>query len=571
MMRYEKLLLMGLTVVAACSGSRESTTPANQTSVQRSAPDEKRREEALQHFIDGALYDSKEEYARAILEYQEALKKDKNPAIYYAISKDYAALGKHASAAEYARDAIRLDPSNILYREHLADVYIAAYQPELAIREYEKIVEMDSTYQEGWFNLARLYQASKPLRSLEIYERMLKQEGENWEVLLQMAEIYRTLGQYDEAAEKYALMLELDPGNKALRRQLAETYGRAGKFDKALEILESMLEVDENDPEIIATLADLYLDRRDFQKAIELYEKLLQRGKTNQEIKLRVGIAYYGMARSDSTLIPKAKEIFEEITEELPNDWRAYMHLGFLSAMQGRNEEATSYFSRVTALAEWNADAWYFIGTYYFERGEIRQMLEVMERARKSVPTDYRLHSLAGFAYSRLQENDKAIAALERALELNPDDINSLGTLALTYDGMQQYEKSDSLYERALRLDPDSHLILNNYSYSLSERGIQLERALEMAQRAVTAEPKNASYLDTLGWVLYKLQQYREAGKYIGEAIATGGASAVVHEHMGDIHFQLGEKEKAMELWKKALEMNGNNQALKDKVARGSL
>ncbi|HEY4613221.1 MAG TPA: tetratricopeptide repeat protein [Bacteroidota bacterium] len=568
---YGTLLVLGLAIVAGCSGTKNVPAPPKAAPQQHTALDEMRRDQAMKHFIDGALYDSKEDYARAILEYQEALKIDNNPAIHYAISKDYSALGKHANAADHARQAVKLDSANITYRENLGDIYMNAYQPELAAREYEAIVRLDSTLTDGWYNLARIYQASKPLRALEIIERLLEREGDNWDLLLQAAELNRTLGRYDRAAEDYARMLELDPGNKPLRRQLAETYGRAGKFDEAVKILESMMEADENDPEVVATLADLYLDRNDFQKAIDLYEKLLQRGRKNPEVKLRVGIAYYGMIPRDSTFLAKAKVIFEEVTKELPNDGRAYLHLGSLALMEKRDSAAAVFFERATTLSEWNADAWVFLGNIYFERGQYEKVIETMERAQKAVPKDYRVYLLAGYSYSQLGQTAKVIIALEKALGLNPNDVNALGTLALTYDGLDQFQKSDSLYERALALDPNSHLVLNNYGYSLSERGIQLDRALGMAQRAVAAEPKNASYLDTLGWVFYKLKNFQEAARYIGDAIATGQASSAVHEHMGDIYFQLGDKTKAMEFWQKALDMNRTNQALKEKVQRGSL
>ncbi len=126
------------------------------------------------------------------------------------------------------------------------------------------------------------------------------------------------------------------------------------------------------------------------------------------------------------------------------------------------------------------------------------------------------------------------------------------------------------MYERALRLDPQSHLILNNYGYSLAERGLQLDRALQMSLKAVTADPENASYLDTAGWVYFMLAKYDDARHYIEKAIAAGGASATVYEHMGDIQFKLGQKVKAEEFWKQSLQLNANNQSLKDKIARGS-
>ncbi len=105
----------------------------------------------------------------------------------------------------------------------------------------------------------------------------------------------------------------------------------------------------------------------------------------------------------------------------------------------------------------------------------------------------------------------------------------------------------------------------------MCERGIQLDRCLEMATIAITAEPNNSAYLDTYGWILYKLGRYEEAAQYIQKAIDAGGASAVVHEHLGDVFFKLGNTEKAMEIWKRALEMNPKNDALKTKIERGTL
>jgi tetratricopeptide (TPR) repeat protein len=569
--RLYSLFVLGSLLLTACSGSKEQVSPPNQHVLARTAVEEERRARALQHFIDGAIFDAKEEYARAILEYQEALKWDPQPAIHYALAKDYAALGKHATAAEHAREAVRLDSTNVIYHETLADLYINTYQNELAIAEYEQIVRLDSTSTEAWYTLARLYQPSKPLRALEIYEWLLEQNGESWEVLLQAAELYRSLGRYDEAAEKYRRMVEIDPSNKPLQRQLAEVYGRAGKLDEALKILESLFEIDNNDLDILAALADLYLDRNDYRKALDLYQKLLQREGKNPEVKLRVGMAYYGMVQRDTTLIPKAKSVFEEVVRELPNDWRAPLHLGALALMEKNDSVASSYFERVTTLASWNADAWWFLGNIYFEHGEYRKVVDLMERAIQSAPKDYRLYLLSGMAYSQLGLPNQAAATLEKSLALNPNDLNTLGSLALTYDGMKQFPKSDSLYERALQLDPNAHLILNNYSYSLAERDLQLHRALEMAQRAVAAEPNNASYLDTLGWIYYKLGRWKEAEQYISEAVKTGHASAVVHEHLGDVYFQLGNKTMAVEYWKKALQMNGTNQALREKIQRGSL
>jgi len=558
--------------LSACTTSKE---PILKTPTQDSAlvdrNRERNRERAMRFFIDGSILDAKGQYAEAILDYQAALEFDKDPAIYYAMSKDYSLLGKHAKAAEMGREAVRLDSTRIAYRENLASIYLAAFQPQLAIEEYEAIVRRDSNYVSGWFNLARLYQPTRPLRAVEIYEKLLDREGDDWDLLLQAAETYNQLGRYDQAVEKYKRMMDIDPSNRPLQRQLAETLSKAGRMDEAIKLLEKMVEVDENDLQVVAVLADVYLDRGEFTKALALYQKILKHEQSNPEIRLRVGVTYMGQVQRDSTLLPKAKEIFLQLKKEVPNDWRPYWYLGHIAALEKNDSLSVQYFERVTQLAEANAEAWWVLGTNLFDRGEYPKLIETMEKAKRVLPKEYRVYLLIGLAYSRMEQSEKAAEALERAYELNPKDMNTLSTLALTYDGMQRFQDSDRLYEEALKIDPKSHLILNNYSYSLAERGLQLERALEMAKEAVQAEPDNAAYLDTLGWIFYKLGKLKEAEEYIAKAVATGKASSVVVEHLGDVYSKLGQKDKAMEMWQKALDMNSKNQALRDKISRGTL
>ena len=578
-MKIRKILLTVTCVivamlVAGCGGSRETASPP-ESQLKKPAVADRRlefeRDRAMQHFIDGAALDAKDQFAEAILEYQEALRFESNAAIHYAISKDYARLGKLLRASESAREAVRLDSLKIAYRENLASIYLALFQQELAIQEYEKIVRTDSNYTSGWYNLARLYQQSRPLKALEVYERLLDSDPDNWDILLQAAELWSGLGRFEKAGEYYRRMLEIDPSNRPLQRQLAETFRKAGKIDDAVRMLESMHEVDENDFEVTAMLGEAYFQRQQYDKAATLYQSLLKREQKNPEILLRIGVAYIGQIQHDSSYVGKAEEIFKNLKKETPNDFRVYWYLGMIASTQKKDSLAGIYFEKVTSLDEKNSEAWYFLGSNYFERNEFQRLLNTMERARKLFPNDARFYMLSGLAYSRMGQPEPAADMLAKSYRLNPKDVNTLGQLALTYDGMRKWKESDSLYEEALKIDAKSAIILNNYSYSLTERGLQLERALTMAAQAVEAEPDNASYLDTLGWVYFRLAKYQEAERYIAKAVATGGASAVVHEHLGDVCFKLGKKDKALEYWRQALTMDKENQGLKEKLERGSL
>ncbi|RPH35790.1 tetratricopeptide repeat protein, partial [bacterium] len=228
-------------------------------------------------------------------------------------------------------------------------------------------------------------------------------------------------------------------------------------------------------------------------------------------------------------------------------------------------------FRKVTELASWNADAWVYLSSVFLDKNNFTEVSHVLEAAVKVVPDDFRVNFLLGVSYNRLGQNEQAARVLEHARQLNSKDVDAISQLAVVYEALKRFDETDSLYEEALRLDPANHLVLNNYSYSLAERDIQLDRARDMAEKAVAAKPDNASYLDTMGWIYFRLGEYKEAAEYVRRAIEKGEVSAVVYEHLGDIYYKMDNKTGALEQWNIALQLDENNRELRDKILRGSL
>ena len=129
------------------------------------------------------------------------------------------------------------------------------------------------------------------------------------------------------------------------------------------------------------------------------------------------------------------------------------------------------------------------------------------------------------------------------------------------------FTQSDSIYEAGLKNLPDNALLLNNFAYSLSERDIRLDEALQMSQKAITLEPDNAAYQDTYGWIYYKLGQYNKAEEYILKSLELRPKSAVVLDHMGDVYFKMGKIDTAKKYWKMSIEIQPDNQSVLDKIA----
>jgi tetratricopeptide (TPR) repeat protein len=562
-------------VVWTGCGASKSEQYEEPVKIQASALDralsERNRDLALTRFIDGSLKESKGEYAEAILEYQDALRYDRDPAIFYALAKNYSILRKHDLAAQNGLEAVRMDSTNLTYRETLAGIYVNAGKLDDAAGQFSKIVALDSSHTASMYALAQITERKNPAEALKLYNDILRRSGPSWEVLLRVGELSAGLQRFDTAVEAFKQLLKLDPDNVMVKRSIAEFYFNAGKFDSAKALYGELSAKDPNDLDLHGALAEVYIRQGAWPKAEKEFQTILGADSVSADTRFKIASAYYLQAQKDSTLIPRTIEQFNDFLKQYPNDWRPLLYLGVLKRLVKDYPSAQRYLEQAVNRASWNAEAWWQLGWFYFEQDKIPDAIATMERARQVLPNEFRVHLLLGIAYSRAQRNMDAIVALERAVELEPEDVNALSSLGLAYDAMKNFLKSDSTYERALKIDPHYSLVLNNYAYSLSERGIHLERALAMSKEAVSKDSLNASYLDTFGWVLFKLGDYSGAEKFIRKAIAAGDGSATVLEHLGDVYAKMKRMESAVMYWKKAFELDGSNLPLKKKIEQGVL
>jgi Tfp pilus assembly protein PilF len=107
---------------------------------------------------------------------------------------------------------------------------------------------------------------------------------------------------------------------------------------------------------------------------------------------------------------------------------------------------------------------------------------------------------------------------------------------------------------RAREADPDDTQCNNDLGYLWADQGKNLDKAEKMIRKALADEPENGAYLDSLGWVLFKLGKYQEAIGPLEQAVKknTGGDSTL-WDHLGDVQLKLMQTEKAVESWQKAL------------------
>ena len=591
------------TFIISCSGS----SPIVEEKTDEKKPiltAEQQKKKALEFFINGGVFESQGNYESAVNQYEKALLYDSSAGLYYSLAKNYVYLDKLSAALNFSQKALALDSTKIEYYDLLADIYNYGNKTESAIATLEKASELDSMNIELNYKLARLYEKDKPLKAVKLYNRILNQVGPDWSVLTRIAELQERLGNNDEAINALQKLLAIDPANVPLKKMLIEFNFKAKRYDEGILLVDEILELMPYDLEARETKAKLLLGKDDWEGASKEFNYLLDQPDVNLDAKINIGANYFNKAITDSTVLPIAKSFFTKLDEDT-TDWQIKMYLGAIALSQGDDSVAIENFKFVTKNANWNVAAWVRLGGLYFDNRKYDEAEVVMSEAILSFPEDFYVNlilglSLAqqskheeaekylkkstllnptditalsayGFTLNQLKDNDKAIFYIKQALEIQPDDVQLIGTLAMIYNGMQSHELSDSLYERALELKPDDPLINNNYSYAFATRGIQLERALKMVQISIAADSLNSSYLDTIGWVHFMLGNYKEAKLYLEKAIEVGGESAVMLDHLADTESKLGNKERAIELWKNSIKLDPTKIEIQNKIDKGAI
>ena len=190
-------------------------------------------------------------------------------------------------------------------------------------------------------------------------------------------------------------------------------------------------------------------------------------------------------------------------------------------------------------------------------------------------PNEMAFYFFTGLSRYYLKDDDGALDALKRGTaEINADSNPELvadlySIMGEIYHNKGLNKQAYAAYDSCLQWKPDNIVTLNNYAYFLSDEGVNLDKAEEMSAKAIKAEPKNATYLDTYAWIMYKQKKFAEAKIYIDLALKNDTdtvSDGTVWEHSGDIYAALNDYPSAISFYETAIKKGGDKAALTRKI-----
>jgi len=329
----------------------------------------------------------------------------------------------------------------------------------------------------------------------------------------------------------------------------------AGELSGARTILDSLERSCPPDPAVQYYLGMCSYMGRDIGGAISHFEQASALDTTN--IWYRETLANLYVSVGETT---KAGEVFSVLSKEDPARFRNGLTLAMMADAYRMKRDYDSMFSTLEEIVyseDTDEELKYrsllnALGN--FDSRTLNQILpridSLMYKFTLAEPGSINAHQLHMETSSMMENHQAVIDECYALMALQPGDtlatVTSLSIIGDTYHQMGDTRKAFKTYEKALKIKPDYCPVLNNYAYFLSQKKSKLRKAEKMSRITVEAEPDNATYLDTYGWILFLRGKASEAKPYFKHAMLYGGKdSAVVLMHYSLVLKALGEDDLA--------------------------
>jgi tetratricopeptide (TPR) repeat protein len=497
-------------------------------------------------------------------------------ASYYEKAKVLQDLGRSDQAMEAAAKSTVLDPSNKWYKVLYANISKSNDQYDIYVTTYEKLVKEYPNDLTFLNELAFAYYFTGDYKNaVVIYDKIEEQVGINERLSIQKVQLYSRRGQTEKAVQEYDRLIASNPDDPRYYALLAEFCTKNKMDDKAIWAYEKIVELNPDDPYVHISLAEYYKKKGDDEKAFE--ELKLGMANKNLSLKTKINLlfSYYSGQLSDEQK-KQALELSEILKQTHPGEVMSETFHATMLYENGEYSEARIKFKEIIVEDAGHYPFWEQLLFCDFYLNEYDQLAKDAEDAIDYFPSYPLPYFFAGMGNFQEKDYVKAQAYLETGVDFVVNNNALLeqfySTLGDTYYELENYEASYSAYDKVLKLNPENTFVLNNYSYYLSLRSENLDKAEKMAAKSVELDRYNSNNLDTYAWVLYKREKYEEALEWIKKALGNGGEnSGVVLEHYGDILYQLGETDAAIGFWKKAKLQKDYSKLLDKKLQDGKL
>lgn len=491
-----------------------------------------------------------------------------------------------------------LDPKDTDSWLMLGRLHKVAQNSVEAQNAYKKALEIDPDNEDALTGLAMVYADLGDNTAAADLLKKLAAKNPTPRSLQALASAYEQMHEYALAAETLKRSLDLNPPNAGeIKRFMAADLRRAQMFKEALKVYQDLVTEEPSDAESYLRMSNIYTQLRDFAKAREAEDKARAIEPNNLDVRYNEvtileseGKTTEAIARLKEILDTTAKRNYSK--EEKGNRMELLDRLWTMYRMNDQTEPAVEALRQISEL-DHERDAGVealIIDTYRLGK-DLPKAQKEADAALKRWPEDRALRvahatvlgdmgqtdaaatelkklidgkadreiyfDLAAYVYDRARKFDDEAKALDAAdkLSASKEDKEAVWfQRGAMYEKMKKIDLAETEFRKILEINPDSAATMNYLGYMLADRNVKLAEALSLITKALDKEPNNGAYLDSLGWVYFKMNRLQEAEENLRQALIRTPRDATVHDHMGDVLLREAKIREAIAQWQLSLQ-----------------
>ena len=530
------------------------------------------------HLFNGFKSKALEDYESALKHFFKAIKiNNLSPVPHYEIALIYNSNENFLLAIEQIEKAIKLDKDNIWYLQLYAQTLFNISDFKKAAIEYRKLIIKQPTNDELYFKLADLYIYSNDFKkAIKVYNELEDVIGISKMLSMQKHKLYREINDLKGAILELQNLLSLFPDDIEVMEILSELYLLNDEKDKAFKLFQLLSKISPNNGRIHLTLADYYRENGNNKKSYDELKLAFKSPNLSIDTKVSILISYYQLLAINDEINSQAYELADILIKYHPDDLKARAVFADILYTDNNYEKAKEQYLLILETEKSKSQLWGQVLFIQAELSDFEGMLITSSEALEYFPMDPLFYYFNGLSNKWFKNYNESIESFNVGLQFIIDNEDLLvefySSLADIYHTLKEHNLSDTFYEKALSIKPNNAIVLNNYAYYLSLRKVNLEKAKKMSLLSNNLDSTNSTYQDTYAWVLYSLNDFEGALKWILKSLKNGSDnSAVVVEHYGDILFKIGKRNEAYEQWVKASQIGEGSRLLSKKIENKKL
>lgn len=520
----------------------------------------------------------KENLDKAIAQFQAILKIQ--PDDVYSelwLARLYRFENQHGDAEKVLRDLLQRDPGNGAALEQLSQLLMDEGRSQEAVKILADAAN-DSSSPEVYDLLGDAYSQSKEYAKAEdAYRKAAEEDPDDPGHLHGLAQALMAQDKYAEALEQFKRLAEVEPGTAENYLRMAQLYRRLGKFDQAESSLLRAKQLAPGSLEVLYNEALLYEDQGRYDDAVRVLSDAIagMRSQSNSSRNsnsanpdssasaeaspnaLAILYEQLGHAYREQENYAAAIRTYEDMAKLGPEAQKRAEMLLIDTYRESRDlDRAIAETKKQLDASPKDSNLTVTLATLYGEKTDTDEATKLLDGLLRGNDSDQEIY----LNLAQVQERGKKYAEAEQSAQKaeqmahgDDDKETAWFMLGAIYERQKKFDQAEQEFRKVLDVNPNNASVLNYYGYMLADRGVRLDEATSMIQRAVTQEPSNGAYLDSLGWAYYKQNKLTEAEENLRKASERQGHDPTILGHLGDVYAKMGQPERAATYWERAL------------------